>query len=256
MEIIKLFLLKIKALRLRRAPFSYSLILLFSLCGAAGAANYDAFTSETARGLDYIAVRAKKPAAAGSLGNAVYDKGPVETDQDVFIPTDFYVRLGGGANFGIKQGVEYDWGFFERFALGANFSSWARGELALWHQDLRWTDSPSAGSGTANIDGGDAMLYFDLARRYRMRGDIMYRRRVVPFIGIGAAGGYADFAATGFSGFIAGGRAAAGFSFLMTETNAIDLSAKYEFMTGPAGFEDGRNTFGLLGASLSWRSSF
>lgn len=231
----------------------------------AHAARYDAFTSEVSRGLDHVSIDSSGEASAGELGRTVYTS-KVESDMDVFIPTTAYIRLGAGANvwvggpgFEVDGGadIDYDWGLVQNFAFGWNLSSVFRTELGWTHSDMRFADA------TATVDTGRLTLFIDLARRNRMYGDVMYRRRLVPFIGFGGGAGYADFEdllgiKQGKSGLVYGGHASLGVTFAFSDTNAVDLMINYEMMFADnyVGWHENTKQFGNASISLSWRSGF
>ena len=219
-------------------------------------ARYDAFVAEAKSGLDYVDISSKGYAADGELGRTVYT-AKVDDDYDIFIPTDNYVRIGAGANLGFASTMDYSWGWGPRFGFGWNWFSFMRFEIGWDHSDMRFED------GNADFDAGRMTLWFDLARRYVMHGDVTYRRRIVPFIGIGGVAGYARFdpdspAIKGAGDAAYGGHAAFGLSFVFSDTNAIDLMIGYDMLYG-RGFgwaADPVKQFGNTNISLSWRSGF
>ena len=222
----------------------------------AAGARYDAFMSEAKNGLDYVEAQSRGDAAEGELGRQIYSE-KVKADYDIFIPTDNYVRLGAIANLGFASTMDYELGLGGQFGFGWNFSSFIRGEFGWGHSSMRFD-----GDRRTVPDSGRLTLWFDLARRNVMRGDIIYRRRIVPFIGIGGIAGYARFdntaAALGHGNAAFGPHAALGLSFVFSDTNAIDLAVGYDLMYGKEfGWEnDSTDRFGNAGISLSWRSGF
>ncbi|MDR1071333.1 MAG: hypothetical protein LBL21_01675 [Rickettsiales bacterium] len=223
-----------------------------AVCAGAAGAKYDAFKSEAKSGLDYTAAESMGRAPDGELGKTVYSE-KVRESHDVFIPTTNYVRLGAGANLGLASTLKYDWGLAEQFGVGWNFVSFARGELGWSHSDMRFGKGKNADLDTANLT-----LIFDLARRHVMRGDVMYRRRLIPFFGVGGAAGYADFNSGGGDGWTYGAHGIAGLAFAFTETNAVDFTFSYDYLFGHRfGWgADSVKKFRNASVSVSWRSSF
>ncbi|MDR3208331.1 MAG: hypothetical protein LBT45_00605 [Rickettsiales bacterium] len=228
--------------------FVFFSLLIF--CAGSAGAKYDAFKSEARDGLDYVAAESMGHAPDGELGKTVYSE-KVRDSYDIFIPTTDYIRLGAGANIGGASSLDYEWGLVEQFGIGWNFVSFARGELGWTHSDMRF-----GGGRNADLDTANLTLIFDLARRHVMRGDIMYRRRFVPFFGIGGIGGYVDFNKGGKDGWAYGAHGIAGISFAFTETNAIDFTFSYNYLFGRGFGWDTVKKFRNAGATISWRSSF
>ncbi|MDR2268604.1 MAG: hypothetical protein LBD94_00280 [Rickettsiales bacterium] len=233
--------------------FFVSFLAFFAL-GAANA-RYDAFVSEAESGLDYIGAETRGFAADGELGRTVYSE-KVKSDYDLFIETTKYVRMGAGINLGFASTMDYELGLAEQFGFGWNLSSFIRFEMGWNHSEMRFP------AHAADADSARLTLWFDLARRHVMQGDVVYRRRLVPFIGLGGVAGYAMFDGStqirGHSGAAYGGHAAFGLSFVFSDTNAIDLMIGYEMLYGKSfgwGADLVKN-FGNAGVTLSWRSSF
>ena len=177
-----------------------------------------------------------------------------------FIPTTHYIRLGAGVNIGtvldseLTAGgnpVTYEYGMNLNFALGLNIWQMMRAEFG-WERS--YFDIASA-------DTASATLIFDLARRYRRRGDTIWHKTIVPFVGIGGVGGWAEFeemnGIAGGRGWIYGWRGMAGIGFYLSETHAIDIMATYsDFRGNNIGWDGGERAFSGFGANVSWRASF
>jgi hypothetical protein len=228
----------------------------------ANAKKYDAFTAEAKKGLDYVAVKYKGDSADGDLGRTVYTE-KVREDYDIFIPTTNYVRLGVAANIGLVstslvlngEDKKYDFGLAENLGIGWNLYSFIRTEIDWGHSYVRYD------GGSANFDMLRTRIYFDLMRRYVLSGDVYYRRRIVPYIGVGGGAGWADFGNSGngqgHDSLAYGGNAELGISFAFSDTNAIDLAAGYEYLFGSGfGWISPSKNFRNATVSLSWRSSF
>jgi hypothetical protein len=220
-----------------------------------------------------VAVNARGEASDGELGKSVYTAKIENADGiDIFIPTTNYVRMGVGANlgFGSKKfdiggkDTGFEWGLKEQFAVGWNLSSMFRTEIGWGREDMRFAgddETVLTGRAEANINIARASVIMDLARRYVLRGDVTYRKRLVPFIGLGASGGYADFedadAFEGHSGWVAGGHGMIGLGLAFSETNALDVTVMYEILYGKdIAWHEDAGYIGNAGVTLSWRSSF
>ena len=213
----------------------------------ANASNYTdkKFKNEVATGLDiYVAptlVETIPEEAPGELGFAVYEykNAGVDDNQQVFIPTSMYMRMGGGLNldfgtdsasyFGTDHKTKTN--YTAQLGLGWNLSSYVRTEIEFQTQTLKFQDLSDMRA-TYNTIGG--MLYFDFARRYIQSGDITYRRTFVPFMGLGAAIGTYEF--QGASGadcmVIAAPRATLGFNVMFNDLIGIDIAYQYQLMIG------------------------
>ena len=196
--------------------------------------------------------------AFGSSGSAPYG------GMGHYIPTTHYIRLGAGINIGgllhqeltvNDMPIEYEYGLNLNFALGLNIWQMLRVELG-WERSYY---------DIANGDTANLTMIFDLARRYRWNGDVVWHKTIVPFIGIGALGGWMEFEdmddgaslVSGNRGWVYGWRGIAGIGFYLTETNAIDLMATYSrFYGNNIGWDGGDKIFSGLGANITWRASF
>lgn len=242
---------------------SYLGLAIALLCsGYAFAGEEDArFKAEVLEGLDIVSARLNADivpdSAPGALGEEVYMvEGAVNnTNTRMFIPTTMYVRMGAGyglpfatdkAEFKVDSvgdmtlKTKDSWS--TQIGLGLNFSSFVRGELDFQAATFNFDFDIEKVKLSANYQSAGAMLYFDFARRYIQTGDITYRRRFVPFMGIGAGvGQYAfetDYGANGF--FFAAPRAALGFNVMLTDLIGIDVMYQYQMMLGN-GFGWGTN---------------
>lgn len=179
---------------------------------------------------------------AGEMGHEVfYDEKPVQYDEDddyrIFIPTSMYMHMGGGMNLGFaskkahvadeKYPSKDSWNLL--IGLGWNMSSYVRTELEFQRSSFRFSDLAGEDAHYNMING---MLYFDLARRYVQKGDITYRRTIVPFMGFGAGVGVYDFKGpTGSDGLaVAAPRAELGVNFMFTDMIGIDVYYQYQMM--------------------------
>ncbi len=203
------------------------------------------FRGEITRGVDIIGAYANADVvpddAPGELGADVYrtENAIVDDDTRLFIPTSMYARAGAGLNLGfatdraIFAGTEYDasGGYATQIGLGWNLSSYVRTEINFQESTLEFSDLDDYRA-TYQTLGAD--LYFDLARRYVMAGDVTRRRTFVPYIGVGAAFGAYEFqGAGGADGFvIAAPRAMAGFNVMLTDLIGVDIMYQYQMMIG------------------------
>lgn len=223
---------------------SYFALLALMVPSFAHAAYSDKqFTREVARGLDIVTVRETiddtPPAPMGELGADVYDRVLESDGTRVFIPTSMYMRAGAGLNLSFATDAarvgdekhDAHAGWTTQIGLGWNLSSYVRTELDFQQSSFEFADLPDA---TATYRTAGAMLYFDFARRYVHSGDVTYRRRFVPFMGLGAAAGQYRFeGAGGADGFvIAAPRATFGFNVMLTELLGIDVMYQYQMMIG------------------------
>ncbi|MCL1902576.1 MAG: outer membrane beta-barrel protein, partial [Alphaproteobacteria bacterium] len=132
-------------------------------------------------------------------------------------------------------------GYSVSVGLGLNISAYVRTEINFQHngfrfdKDTEWAAAPHELSAASNAISG--MLYFDLRSRYNPTGDVVRKRTLIPFVGIGiGAGRFAfDNADTdlgiwieGRRGFFAAPRADAGINFMFTDTWGIDLAYQYQ----------------------------
>ena len=220
-------------------------IAFSAICANAHAYNNKQFRNEVAEGLDIVAVRVNAPAtrqtAPGELGYDVYQYADAVDTSDVrlFIPTTMYVRAGAGLNLGFagsraKNGLEkYDssGSYLVQIGLGWNLSSYVRTEIDFQNETFKFSDLDNV---QANYSSLGTMLYFDFARRYVQTGDITYRRRFVPFMGLGAGVGYYNFDGQGGADgmFGAAPRAALGFNVMLNEIIGVDVAYHYQMMFG------------------------
>lgn len=237
---------------------SYLAVALATLYGAGADAAYEAgkFQAEVVRGLDIISANETfeniPVAAPGALGMEVYQTVTEPDDAvQMYVPTDMYVRLGGGLNLGFATDkAEYDNAEYEssgsyttQIGLGWNLSSYVRTELDFQNSVLKFSDLDNHQATYQTIGGS---LYFDLARRYVQSGDITRVRTFVPFIGVGAAVGVYDFqGANGADGMvIAAPRATIGFNLMLGDLIGLDIAYQYQMMIGN-GFGWGGNAGGV-----------
>jgi hypothetical protein len=241
------------------------ILFLFFVFGvtAASAAKYEGLVSEAQMGLDHVAVQHQGYAPDGSLGRAVYTE-KVETDLDIYIPTDNYLRLGAAMNLGAASSTlkiegkdkSYNFGISEQFGFGWNLSSFIRSEIGWMHNNMQFGDSD------ADMDVVNGTIYFDLRRRHILQGDVTYRRKIVPFIGLGAGTGYASFSQgktyAGSNAFLWSGYGAAGVSFVFSDITALDLMIRHEYFTSAhrLGWDGEVKQFRNTGISLSLRAGF
>ena len=211
---------------------------------AFAAYNSEQFISEVIEGVDLIGARAnvdKPDAAPGELGLDVYQTADAGYSEDVqvFIPTKMYMRAGAGLNLPFATDAarigdtEFDssGSWTTQIGLGWNLSSYVRTEIDFQESTFEFSDIDGMGASYHTLGG---MLYFDFARRYVQTGDITYRRRFVPFMGIGAAAGVYKFdGPAGADGFvIAAPRATLGFNVMLNELIGIDIMYQYQMMIG------------------------
>lgn len=205
--------------------------------------NNELFRAEVTEGLDLVGARANADLpddAPGALGADVYltDGSADNEDIQLFIPTKMYMRAGGGytlpfATDVARMGdVEYESknSWTTQIGVGWNLSSYIRTELDFQESTLDF-DGTDLGASYQTIGG---MLYFDLARRYVFMGDITYRRRFVPFMGVGVAAGLYSFDGDGGAdGFVmAAPRATIGFNVMLNDLIGIDIMYQYQMMLG------------------------
>ncbi len=229
---------------MKKISYLAMLVMVMAPMIANGANRDRKMQREIKRGLDIVGADAHldtPDVAPGELGADVYGTlGASDAASRMFIPTAMYVRMGGGLNFGpmtdsVKlNGNTHDarGGYAVHLGLGWNLSSFVRTELDFMTTTLKFTDLDDRYQATYNTAG--AMLYFDLVRRYTTDGDITHRRRVVPFIGVGAGVGMYEFpGATGTDGIaIAAPRAAFGVAIRVTELLNVDIAYQYGLMIG------------------------
>ena len=198
--------------------------------------------------------------AFGAEDNFRPDHNRIE--QDVFIETTHYIRMGLLVNIDggltreyLRHGGEranHDFGLGPTFAIGREFGSMLRAELGFERSDFRFDDY------RAHKDAAHLTLILDLWPRYSRREDMVVRRSIVPFVGVGAIGGHGNFREDdGMSGWLYGLRGVAGLGLAFTETNAIDLTVFYNQMRGRGYYwNQAAAPFSGIGASITWRSHF
>ena len=202
------------------------------------------FRAEIKEGLDLVGARINvdlPDPAPGELGLDVYQTADAGSTSGlkVYIPTSMYMRAGAGLNlpFATNKAKVGDEEFASagswatQIGLGWNLSSYVRTEIDFQESTFKFSDIDNAQASYQTIGG---MLYFDFARRYIQTGDITYRRRFVPFMGIGAGiGAYKFDGAGGADGFIVSApRAALGFNVMLTELIGIDIMYQYNMIIG------------------------
>lgn len=236
---------------MKKTAYIFASLAAVVATGAADARPDDKmFRREMTQGLDLYVTRTTvatyKEDAPGELGYDVYQTYETVRDGDVrlFIPASMYVRGGGGMNLSFATahtaigGHNYDatdttWAV--QIGLGWNLSSYVRAELDFQNSSIRFADLDDASAET-NLAG--ATLWFDFARRYVQTGDITRRRTVVPFMGIGVAGGAYEFAHAGAGdvpNFAAGGLVAAprgvlGVNVMFNDLIGMDIAYQYQLM--------------------------
>lgn len=222
--------------------FAATMLVIPAANAASGAARFQA---EVREGLDLVGARNNvnvvEDPAPGELGLEVYQTTNVvdTTDIQMFIPTSMYVRMGGGLNLGFATDkarvgeLEYEssGSWTVQMGLGWNLSSYVRTEIDFQTSTFEFSDLDDHQATYRTLGG---MLYFDLARRYVMTGDVTRRRHFVPFMGVGAGFGQYQFdGAHGADGFvIAAPRAAAGFNIMLTDMIGVDIMYQYQMMIG------------------------
>lgn len=219
---------------------------IFAILLATPAMAYDAdkFRAEVLEGVDLVGARNtidNPDPAPGALGLDVYQTADAgyNSDVQVFVPTSMYMRAGAGLNLpfatdqatfnGEKFSTAGSW--TTQIGLGWNLSSYVRTELDFQESTFEFSDISGMDATYQTIGG---MLYFDFARRYVQMGDITYRRRFVPFMGLGASAGFYRFSGPGGAdGFVIGApRAALGFNVMLNELIGIDIMYQYQMMIG------------------------
>lgn len=227
------------------------------------------FRNEIRDGLDLIVIRESDVVVnpdAGEMGTEVY-QNPDDVDNAgmrLFVPATRYVRAGAGLTLAFATddaemgGVSYksSGSYATQIGIGWNLSPVVRAELDFQEMTMKFSDLKDMG---ASYHTGAAMMYFDIMRRYAYTGDIVCRRRVVPFIGFGAAvGWYAFDGADGANGFVAAPRAAAGVNIMLNDLIGIDIEYQYQMMIGDGfgwGVSDGSST-SISNIMASFRANF
>ena len=229
----------------RMKKTSYLVLLLaMSVMPADASRTGRQFVSEVSRGADVVNAEhnAGTPdVAPGELGGDVYQSvGVVDSSKTrMFVPTDMYVRAGGGLNLGfatdkakvgdVKHASED--GYTVQIGLGWNLSSYVRTEIDFQASTFSFAHLKDF---NANYKTLGAMLYLDFARRYVMDGDVTRMRHFVPFMGLGAGVGHYEFEGSdGANGFvIATPRAELGFNVMLNDLIGIDIAYQYQMMIG------------------------
>jgi len=181
----------------------FVLLLAMTVMPANASRTSRQFVSEVSRGADVVNAEHNvntPDVAPGELGGDVYQSvGVVDSSRvRMFIPTDMYMRAGGGLNLGfatdkascgdVKHKSED--GYTVQLGLGWNLSSYVRTEIDFQTTTLKFAHLKNFNAEYKTLG---AMLYFDFARRYVMDGDVTRMRHFVPFMGIGAGFGHYDF---------------------------------------------------------------
>ncbi|MCL2338723.1 MAG: hypothetical protein FWC51_02085 [Proteobacteria bacterium] len=228
------------------------------------------FKSEVAEGLDVTAARANagifaKAPAPGQLGAEVYITADAakQNDYQIYIPPEMYVRGGGGYTLGFLSGharsgfgtADISDGYAVIAGLGWNISSFARAEIGFQHDTLHFNGVDAWAVDPANLravsNAGYAMWYFDLRRRFVPAGDIIRRRTIVPYIGLGVVGGeigvddtraYTNGSPpaitwmTGSDSLFVAPRAEVGLNIMLTDFWGIDIAYQYQYYFTNNGF--------------------
>jgi hypothetical protein len=227
-------------------------ILLLSILPAAAFAD---FKKEVESGLARASNPRPETSAFGSLGRDVYNNHDNSIkDYKLFIPTDMYVRLGGGANVPFASGRaltaegrrEISGGWNTLIGLGFDMSSYVRLELDYQGSTFGFSKSPDLSAHMEEIGG---MIYFDFARRYVMNGDITTRRTFIPFMGLGlGAGGYKFDEADGIGGKFIAPRAALGATIMFSDLLGLDIMYQQKLMINDGfGWGEKHSEFTTLG---------
>jgi opacity protein-like surface antigen len=225
------------------------------LAQAAQAAHYsEKFKHEVLEGLD-IRATLQTPGfkAPGTLGHEVYKTADAgESDElNTYVPTSMYVRGGVGYTFGWMSGhAESSFGSAEirdghsvQIGLGWNLSKIARAEIDFQFNKFRfdketaWAIYPTDLSASSTEIGG--IVYFDLRKKYIATGDIVRKRTVVPFVGLGIGVGRFSFNNAlsnigpgiwieGNVGTFVAPRAEVGLNFGITESLGLDFTYQYQ----------------------------
>ncbi len=239
----------------------FGLVALCMTLPALGAGVEARFADEVLTGLDIISARENVDVvlddAPGELGRDVYQtvsEAP-RGDIRIFIPTDMYMRAGGGLNLGFATSKaafgptehESSGSWTTQIGLGWNLSSYVRTEIDFQTTSFKFSDLDDF---SANSKSLGAMVYFDFARRYVMTGDVTVRRSFVPFMGLGAGVAWYQFeGASGADGIaVAAPRAALGFNVMLTDLIGVDVMYQYQMMID-RGFGWNTNDTGITSIS-------
>jgi hypothetical protein len=238
---------------------TYFATALCLLCATNASATYSdkQLKKEVLTGLDVLVAPITPASAEGELGLEVYETEDAmsDTDTKMYIPTSMYIRMGGGmtSDFATSKanyfGTEHlsKQSYTAQIGLGWNLSSYVRTELDFQTTTLNFHKLDDL---RANYNTFGGMLYFDLARRYVLSGDITYNRTFVPFMGIGASIGTYEFqGANGANGMvIAAPRAVLGMNVMLGDLIGVDIAYQYQMLIGN-GFGWGADNGGVDGIS-------
>lgn len=248
----------------------FTICAVLLTCGAASAYSDSSLLRETRRGVDIIGaernVHRIPDAAPGELGRDVYINAGAVNDDSVkmFIPTTAYVRIGGGLNLpfatdkamfgGQKYKTSGAW--TTQIGIGLNLFSYVRTELDFQESTFEFSDLDNMHASTQSLGG---MLYFDLARRYVIRGDVTQRRTFVPYFGIGA--GVANYKFDGAGGtdgvVVAAPRGVVGFNVMFTDIIGVDVYWQYQMLLGTKfGWNASRDTTSVSNIMAALRVNF
>ena len=222
---------------------TYFASVLCILCASSASAAYTdkQFKAEVTTGLDILVAPITVEPAKGELGLEVYEteNAVINDDIQMYIPTSMYVRMGGGMTLDFATsnadyfGTEHlaKQSYTAQIGLGWNLSSYVRTELDFQTTTLNFHKLDDL---RANYNMFGGMLYFDLARRYVLSGDITYNRKIVPFMGIGASIGTYEFQGTdGSDGMvIAAPRAVLGLNIMLGDLIGVDIAYQYQMLIG------------------------
>ena len=242
---------------MKKVSYFTSILGILCVTGAYAAYSDGEFRDEVATGLDILVAPITPAPAEGALGLEVYETENAVTSEDtkMYIPTSMYVRMGGGMTLDFATSKADYFGtdhlakqsYTAQIGLGWNLSSYVRTELDFQTTTLNFHKLDDL---RANYNMFGGMLYFDLARRYVLSGDITYNRKFVPFMGIGASIGTYEFQGTdGSDGMvIAAPRAVLGMNIMLGDLIGVDIAYQYQMLIGN-GFGWGADNGGVNGIS-------
>lgn len=212
-----------------------SILAVLMATTGANAATYNAekFRSEILAGIDVVGSNPHVEVIALDDYSAKYD------DYELYVPTNMYVRMGGGLNLGFvtdqaqynEEEYESNGSYTTQIGLGWNLLSFLRAEIDFQESTFKFSDLDSYRATYHTIG---TMLYVDLMPRYTQNGNTSKRRIFVPFLGAGASIGAYEFQGTdGAHGFVvAAPRATLGFNVMITDLIGIDIAYQYQTMIG------------------------